>query len=225
MLVMFVRTIVLYLIVMIAMRVMGKRQIGQLQPSELVIAIMISEVASIPMQDIGAPLLSGVVPIITLLVAEVVISMISLKSRRARRLLSGYPSILINNGKINEQELAKSRFNVDDMLEELRLKGFDDIAEVAYAILETGGQISVIPKTAAKPATVGDLKLNLPEVKMTFTVISDGHIDKEELEMANKNIEWINQQLKNHNIKSHKDVFLATIDSSGNLFVQTKQQG
>ena len=224
MLLLLIRTLILYLLVMVAMRIMGKRQIGQLQPSELVIAIMISEVASIPMQNTGTPLISGVVPILTLIVAEVAVSFFSLKSRRIRRALTGYPSLLIKNGKIEEKELERLRFNVDDLLEELRVSGYSDITDVAYAILETGGSISVIPTAQARPATVRDLSLSPPEQRITYTVISDGHIDMQELQMANRDIHWVTNQLRTNNIKSPKDVFLGTIDANGNLFVQIKEK-
>jgi len=224
MLLLLIRTLLLYLLVMIAMRIMGKRQIGQLQPSELVIAIMISEVASIPMQNTGTPLISGIVPILTLIIAEVVISFFSLKSRRMRRMLTGYPSLLIKNGKIDEKELERLRFNVDDLLEELRISGYNDITDVAYAILETGGSVSIIPTAQARPATVRDLSLNPPEQSITYTVISDGHIDMQELSMANRDINWIHKQLNANNVKSPKNVFLGTIDANGNLFVQLRER-
>ena len=223
MLLLFIRTLILYLLVMLAMRVMGKRQIGQLQPSELVVAIMISEVASIPMQNAGTPLLSGIVPILTLIIAEVVVSFFSLKSRRVRRMLSGYPSLLINNGKVDEKELERLRFNVDDLLEELRISGYNDISDVAYAILETGGRVSVIPTAQARPATVRDLSLDPPAQGIAYTVISDGHIDMQELCMANRDINWVINQLKIKDIKSPQDVFLGIIDSDGSLFVQVRE--
>ena len=223
MLVVFFRTIVLYFAVVLALRLMGKRQIGQLQPSELVITIMISEVASIPMQNTGVPLLSGIVPVLTLIIAEVILSFFSLKNRKLRRILSGHPSILINNGKIDQKELAKSRFNVEDLLEELRMCNFPDITQVAYAILETSGQLSIVPKTEARSVTVKDMNLNLPPVNLTYTIISDGIVDKPELKRANKDENWLTKQLNHHKIQSAKDVFLATIDSNGSLFVQVKE--
>ena len=223
MLVVFFRTIVLYLVVVIALRLMGKRQIGQLQPSELVIAIMISEVASIPMQNTGVPLLSGLVPVLTLIIAEVILSFVSLKSRKMRRLLSGKPSILIDHGKIKEKELEKSRFNIEDLLEELRMNNYPDITEVEYAVLETSGQLSIVPKTEARPATVKDLNLNRPPTQRTHTIVSDGMVDEPELQQANKDIRWLKKQLAANNIERIEDVFLATIDSNGSLFVQLKE--
>ena len=142
MLVVFARTLILYVLVVIVMRIMGKRQIGQLQPFELVIAIMISELASVPMQNTGIPLINGIIPILTLLVAQITMSFISLKSTKARGVICGKPSILIENGRINEKELRKEMYTINDLLEQLRIKNFQNIADVEFAILETNGQLA-----------------------------------------------------------------------------------
>lgn len=223
MLVILTRTFVLYLLVIVAMRMMGKRQVGELQPSELVIAIMISDVASIPMQNTGVPLLSGVVPILTLLSAEVIVSFIGLKSRRFRRILSGRPSILIHKGKINEREMARQRFNLEDLLEELRINNYADISQIDYAVLETNGEISIIPKAEARPVTVGDLNLSVSASALPHTVISDGEIDREELKRLGKDELWLKKQLGANKIGQIKDVFLCTVDTNGSVFVQVKE--
>ena len=147
------RTIILYIIVVIAMRLMGKRQIGELQPFELVITIMISELASLPMQDVRIPLIHGIIPIITLLVLEIIISLLELKSEAARAIFCGRPSILIKSGIIDVKELKCQRFNVTDLLEELRLQGYYNLEEIRYAILETNGQLSVITKNETSSVT------------------------------------------------------------------------
>lgn len=223
MLVILIRTFLLYLLVVVAMRMMGKRQVGELQPSELVIAIMISDVASIPMQNTGVPLLSGVVPILTLLIAELIVSFISLKNRKIRRLLSGKPSLLIYKGKINEREMARQRFNLEDLLEELRISNYADVSQIDYAILETNGQISVIPKTEARAVTIGDLNLQVPDAELPYTIISDGQLDKEELKRSGRDEVWLKKQLHANKVEQAKDVFLGTIDSNGNLFIQMKE--
>lgn len=222
MLVLLVRTLFLYLLVVIAMRMMGKRQVGELQPSELVTAIMISDVASIPMQNTGVPLLSGVIPILTLLAAELVISFISLKNRNIRRFFSGRPSVLIRGGKIDEKEMRNQRFSIEDLLEELRIGGYADISQVEFAMLETNGQISVVPKTGARPATVGDLGINTIKEQVPHTVIFDGDIDMEELKKSGKDKKWLEKNLAQHGIDDVKDVFIATVDTNGKLFVQKK---
>ncbi len=223
MLVILIRTFLLYLLVVVAMRMMGKRQVGELQPSELVIAIMISDVASIPMQNTGVPLLSGVVPILTLLIAELIVSFISLKNRKIRRLLSGKPSLLIYKGKINEREMARQRFNLEDLLEELRISNYADVSQIDYAILETNGQISVIPKTEARPVTIGDLNLQVSGTELPYTIISDGQLDREELKRSGRDEVWLDRQLHANKVGQIKDVFLGTIDSNGNLFIQVKE--
>ena len=224
MLIILVRTIILYFVVILATRLMGKRQIGELQPSEFVIAIMISDVASIPMQNTGVPIISGIVPILTLLVGELIVSFVSLKSRSVRRMLSGKPSVLICHGKIDEDEMRKQRFTIEDLMEELRISGYADISQLEYAVLETNGQISVIPKTSARPITVSDLKIEVQEELIPRTIILDGQIDSDELQKSGKNIDWLNKQLQKNGIKNVSNVFIATTDTSGNLFVQIKEK-
>ncbi|MDP4134244.1 MAG: DUF421 domain-containing protein, partial [Bacillota bacterium] len=143
MIIVFVRTIILYISMVLAMRLMGKKQVGELQPSELVVSIAISDLASIPMQDTSQPILSGLIPIITLMSLEVVLSFICMKSSLMRRALDGKPTILIEKGKIIEKELAKMRYNLDDLTEELRSEGFFDVRDVEYAILETTGSLNI----------------------------------------------------------------------------------
>ena len=154
----FLRTIILYLLVVTGLRIMGKRQVGEMQPSELVVAIMISDLASIPMQDVGIPLLSGVIPIFTLIMVEIALSQISLKNRKFRKLLTGKPSVIIHNGKILREEMKKLRFNHDDLTEQLRIQGYVRIEDINFAILETNGQLSIIPKPKKQQASVEDVE-------------------------------------------------------------------
>ena len=154
----FLRTIILYLLVVTGLRIMGKRQVGEVQPSELVVAIMISDLASIPMQDVGIPLLSGVIPIFTLIMVEIALSQISLKNRKFRKLLTGKPSVIIHNGKILREEMKKLRFNHDDLTEQLRIQGYVRIEDINFAILETNGQLSIIPKPKKQQASVEDVE-------------------------------------------------------------------
>ncbi|MCC8160365.1 MAG: DUF421 domain-containing protein [Oscillospiraceae bacterium] len=223
MLVLVVRTLILYGIVIIAMRIMGKRQLGELQPSELVVAIMISDLASVPMQAIDIPLLSGIIPVMTLIVAEVMMSYMSLKSKKMRKFLSGEPSIVIYDGHINEGELARLRFNINDLLEELRLNNCHDISDVEVAVVETSGKLSVIPKDKARTATVEDMKLeNVRHDGLPCTIISDGTLNQHELRRAQKDIAWLDAEIKKRGIKSVKDVFIASLDAEDELFIQLK---
>lgn len=153
----FVRTVILYILVIIAIRMMGKRQVGELEPTELVVTIMISELASIPMQETGVPLISGIIPILTILVLEVGFSFIELKNKKLRRILKGKPSVLIYEGKIVIDEMKKIRFNRDDLMEELRQAGYANIGDVRYGILETNGRLSVIPQKNKEPLVQKDI--------------------------------------------------------------------
>lgn len=137
---------------------MGKRQIGEMQPSELVVAIMISDLATIPMQDVGIPLMSGIIPIFTLIVMEILLSQLSLKNKKFRRLMTGKPNVVIHNGKILKNEMKKIRFNMDDLNEQLRIQGYTGISDINFAILETNGQLSIIPKPKKSQATVEDVE-------------------------------------------------------------------
>ena len=161
----FIRTAVLYLLVIAILRIMGKRQIGQLQPSELVVAIMISDLAAIPMQNTGTPLLAGVVPITTLMILEILLSYFTSKSVKFSRFVSGTPSILIKDGQIMEDEMKRLRFSRNDLLEELRISGCDDVSQIKYAILETNGGLGLIMKEDYRPLTLSDAKKLLKEKK------------------------------------------------------------
>lgn len=225
MLVLVVRTLILYGMVIIAMRIMGKRQLGELQPSELVVAIMISDLASVPMQAIDIPLLSGIIPVLTLIVAEVMMSYLSLKSKNVRKFLSGEPSIVIYDGHINEKELARLRFNINDLLEELRLNSCHDVSDVEVAVVETSGKLSVIPKDKARTATVEDLKLcNVRHDGLPCTIVSDGTLNEHELKRAKKDYKWFENEIKKRGISDIKDIFIASLDAEDELFIQLKSE-
>lgn len=158
MIITFLRTIILYLLVVTSMRIMGKRTIGELQPNELVIAIMISDLASIPMQSTDAPLLSGIIPILTLITLEVFLSFFSLKSKKFRKILCGEPTEIVKDGNINMKNMKNLRFSRTDLMEELRQGGCDDITEVKRAVLETNGQLSILLKKENRPLSVAEAK-------------------------------------------------------------------
>ncbi|CRZ33940.1 uncharacterized membrane protein YcaP (DUF421 family) [Herbinix hemicellulosilytica] len=225
MLIILFRSIVLYFVVVFIMRIMGKRQIGQLQPFELVIALMISELAAMPMQNTGIPLFHGIIPIITLLVLQVLISTLQLKSELARLIFCGQPSILIEKGKINIKELKKNRININDLLEELRLKDYYNLDDIEYAILETRGQITIIPKSEQEPATRKDLNIKSSQNKMPVTLILDGRINDRNLKLIEKDKSWLNEQLNKRNISSAEQIFLALLDSQGKFVYQLKKEG
>lgn len=159
----FARTVILYLLVVVGLRIMGKRQIGEMQPSELVVAIMISDLSAVPMQEIGIPLLSGVIPIFTLIIMEIALSAISLKNRKIRHFITGKPSVVIHNGRIMKDEMRRLRFNRDDLFEQLRLQGYIGVGEIHFAILETNGQLSIIPFKNNKACTPEDVRKIIAE--------------------------------------------------------------
>lgn len=223
MFVLIIRTFFLYFSVIFIMRMMGKKQIGELEPFELVIALMISELATFPMQDIRIPILHGIIPIVTLLFLQVATSFVELKSEKARKLLTGSPSILINNGKIDIAELRCQRFNINDLLEQLRLKGYFNVSDIQYVILETSGELSVLPKALKSNLTKEDLKLKTKEECLPIPLIMDGKIKYKNLRLLSKDEAWLNSILKKNNIDSAKDVFIGTLDSKHKFFYQLKE--
>ena len=153
MIIAFLRTIILYLLIIAGIRLMGKRQVGELEPSELVLDLIIADLAAVPMQDFGIPLLSGIIPILTLLSVTMVLSVLTMKSVKFRAIVCGRPSIIVENGRLNQQEMRRNRFTVDELNEELRVQGITDLSTVKYAILETNGRVSVIPYANQRPVT------------------------------------------------------------------------
>jgi uncharacterized membrane protein YcaP (DUF421 family) len=222
MLIVIIRTLILYAVTVLLLRVMGKRQIGQLQPYELVVIIMISELAAIPMQNTGIPLLSGLVPIFILVAAQVTLSYISLKSERARGVICGTPSIVIENSRIVEDELRRLRLNLNDLLEQLRLKNVADISDVEYAILETGGQLSVILKSEKRPVEPQDLNISPEYEGLPTTLIIDGHVIKENLKKVDLDMNWLQSELSKAGVNNVKDVFFASLDTHKQLYYQLK---
>lgn len=220
--VVFIRTLILYTVVVVVMRIMGKRQIGELQPFELVIAIMISELAAVPMQDTGIPLIHGIIPILTLMIVEITISYITLKSRKARKIICGSPSVLIKDGHILEEQMRIQRFNLSDLMEELRTSGYLNLSDVEFAILETSGKLSIIPKSDSTPVTRKDLNIKQPEELLPMAIILDGELIEHNLQISGHNMTWLMDRLKENNAKGINDVFIAIIDSNGQFYLQRR---
>lgn len=201
---------------------MGKKQIGQLEPFELAITIMVSELASLPMQDTRIPLIHGFIPIITLLILQTGLSILQLKSEKFRWVVNGRPSILIEDGKIDIDELTYQRFNINDLMEEIRLQGFFNISDIEYAILETSGQLSIIPKTKLTPVTKEDLSINTLQDSLPIPLILDGKVDHENLTLVKKDVRWLRQRLNKKDTDDFSDVFIAILDSHKDFYVQKK---
>lgn len=224
MFILIIRTFVLYFVVIFVMRIMGKRQIGQFEPYEFAITLMISEIATLPMQDTRIPILHGVVSIITLGFLQTVLAIIQLKFKTVRHILNGKPSIVIRNGIIDIKELRNLRFNINDLMEEIRLMGYLNVDDIQIAILETSGQLSVFPKHAKATIDRGDLSITGNEEQVPVMLIMDGKICYENLKVINKDENWVLNQLQEKNITTPKEVFLAVMNSSGKVYIQLKEE-
>lgn len=224
MIIAFVRTIILYLLIIIGVRLMGKRQVGELEPSELVLALLIADLAAVPMQDFGIPLLSGIIPILTLLCITMIISVISMKSVTFRALICGRPSIIVENGVLHQQEMAKNRFTIDELMEELRMKGITDIATVKYAILETNGQISVLPFSEQSPPIRKDINISTKETGLPLVIINDGRVLEHNLKLRGYDNNWLEKQLRKHGAKKPEEVYLLTADETGTVYYAPKEK-
>lgn len=220
----FIRTIILYVLVMAGLRLMGKRQIAELEPSELVMTMLISDLAAVPMQDFGIPLLAGIIPIIALLSLSLLLSQISLRNLRFRELVCGTPSVLIRNGEVQQEALRKNRYTLDELLEELRGQGFSSIRDVKYAVLENSGQLSVLPWNRVQPPTAAQLGLE-PEDDVTLPVvlINDGRTLDRNLTACGKDRPWLEKILRQHQLASPKEVFLLTLDERDQVFYIKKE--
>ena len=216
----FTRTCILYLCVVVALRLMGKRQLGELQPSELVVALMIADVAAIPIESDGIPITRGIIPVFTLVLLEFIVSMLVLKSVTLRKIITGTPRQIIKNGKFDEKQLRKLRITLDDVSEQLRLAGYSSISQIDSAILETNGQLSVIPKETERPVVCSDLNLSPPQTHNPYTIISDGKLRKSNLKNAGYDEKWLRNKLKKHNISDYSQVAFMSITDENEIVLQ-----
>ena len=222
MLINFFRAIILYIIVLFVMRLMGKREIGQLQPFELAISIMIADLATIPMTDTGIPISNGIVPILGLLVMHLLITLINIKSIKAREVICGKPSILIYRGRIQENALIKERFTINELQERIRAQNILNIGDVEYAILETSGQITVIEKPNKRGTIPEDFGI-MPEYEgIPYDLVLDGKIQNKNLKQIGKNYQWLKKEVNKFNMEP-EDALIVTIDGKGDFFCQKKE--
>lgn len=217
------RTIILYIFVTLGIRLMGKRQIGEMQPNELVVTLLISEIAAIPLQDTSQPILNGVVAIFMLVILEILISVVSMKSLFMRKIMNGKSAVIIKNGVIDQHMMKSVRMTVLDLVELLRGQDVFDISTVAFAVLEVNGNLSVLLKSSEQPATAADLNVKKDKVLLPLPVISDGKIIKESLDAIGKDENTVRKMLKGDNVA---DIFLMTMDRDGNrnIIKQRKEQ-
>lgn len=224
MLLTFFRTIILYILVLIVMRFMGKREIGQMQPFELVISIMIADLASTPMTEVGIPILYGIIPIFGMLFMHIAISVINIKSIRMREIICGKPRILIDKGKIDERALIKENFTINELQERLRVNDVNNISDVEYAILETSGQISVILKSEKSPVTCEDLNLPVEKTKISYDLILDGRIMNDNLKKIEKDQKWLEKEISKFNMLP-TEALIFVLNGDGTYFCQKKIRG
>lgn len=217
-----IRTVILYIIIITGIRLMGKRQVGELEPSELVLSLIIADLASVPMQDYGIPLLTGVVPILTLLSLTMIFSVLTMRSVKFRAILCGRPSIVIRDGLVDQREMSRNRLTVDELLEELRGKGYTDPAMVKYAILETNGQLSVLPYANQKPPTARHLKVAVEEGGLPLVVVSDGRLLEHNLKALGRDRGWLDKQLAQRGCRDPQSVFLMLVDEAGSVYLARK---
>lgn len=211
------RTAILYTLLIVSVRLMGKREIGQMEPSEFVVSMMLANLATIPMEEPDKPLLNGVIPIALIFGAELLIAYLSLRSIKFRKLLCGKPVILIENGKILDRNLRSTRINLDELTMALREKGLFDLSEVKFAILETNGQISTLSYAETLPATAKAAGIRVRDTELPVTLISDGRLLRENLELSGRTEAWLEGQLRLRHC-SRRDVLLLTVDKTGKIY-------
>ena len=218
-----IRAVIIYLLIMCMVRLMGKRQIGELQPSELIITILLSELVAIPMQDNNLPLFNSIIPVLVLVSIEIIISVISMKSRRFRSVMQGNSVVVIRDGVIDQNEVRQLRFTVDDLLSSLRQKDVFDLSQVQYAILETNGKLSVLLKPEYQTATPRVLDLQVQNEGMPYLVISDGRIIGDSLKESKLSLKRLKAILKAQRVEQ-KDVFILTVDQNENVTLVKKEE-
>lgn len=219
-----IRTIILYIFVLFSLRLMGKGELSEMQPFELVIMLMIAELAALPMGDVGLPLINGIIAIATLAFIQIVISFINLKSEKARAIICGKPSILVDKGRINEKELKDLRININDLMEQLRTKDCPSLGDVEFAILETNGDLSVIKKSNKMPLTPEDMNMSGKYEGLPVSLIIDGHINYDNLRKAGLHKNWLDSQLRDNGVKDVKEVLFSFVDANQKIFIQKKDK-
>ncbi|MGB7606629.1 MAG: DUF421 domain-containing protein [Lutisporaceae bacterium] len=222
MLIIFIRAAILYIFIVIIIRVMGKKQIGEMQPTELVLALVIADLSAVPMESLNTPILYGIIPILTLFIIEETLSYIALKSDKARGIIYGKPSIIIEHGRILEAELRKLNFNINDLLEQLRLNGFTSVDDVEFAILETNGKLSTVPKAAKRSITTSDLNIEVDTEELPITAVIDGRILSSNLQLIGLDDKWLEIQLAKQGVHTYKKILIAYILKDRKLIFQLK---
>ncbi|WP_339817165.1 DUF421 domain-containing protein [Paenibacillus sp. FSL R7-0216] len=226
------RTVLMYFMVFGVMRIMGKREIGELSIFDLVISVMIAEIAVFALEDIDRPIYDGIVPMLTLLLIQIAIAMLSLRFRRVRLWFDGKPSVIIRNGQINRKEMRRQRYNLDDLLMQLRSQKVDSVADVEFAVLETSGQLSVVPKDKSEqrkggqqaPKREASLSAKIKFEALPLPLIMDGKVNDENLKQIGKTRFWLKNQIQSKGLTDFKQVFFCSIDHKGKLYINAMDE-
>ena len=223
MLISFIRAVILYLALILAIRLMGKRQLGQMEPTEFVVTMLIADLASVPMQDEGIPLLSGLIPILVVLAIELLLSVVVYRSVPLRRFFCGKPVVLMENGRLIQENMKKTRVNPDELTEFLRIQGVTDLTTVQYAILETNGSVSALLYPKHQPASAKDAGVRTDPLSLPVTLISGGRLLRENLALAGRTEAWVAEQLRPYHC-AVRDVYLLTAEPSGKLYLAVRKE-
>ena len=219
----YARTVVVYLFLIAVIRFLGKRQLGQMEPSVVVVTMLVADLASFPMEDPDIPLTAGIVPILAVLSMEILLSLLSVRSLKVRKLLCGKPVILMENGDFLQENMRKNRITIDELLSQLRQKDIMDPTTVRYAILETGGNLSVFPYPEYEPAAARDAGVPVESLKAPITVVSDGRVLSDNLKKAGKNQKWLEKALQKQGV-TLEQTFLLTVDEENKILFYKKQR-
>ena len=224
MLTILVRTVIVYVILILTMRLLGKRQLGELEISELVTTLLISEIASLPIVDQNIPLMYAIIPLVAILTLEVTLSVILLKCPRLKNLASSRPSVLIRQGKLDQGEMRRNRISIEELISEVRQKGFATLAEVDYAIVEQNGKISILPRKSEAPPSAKDMGIEVKESGTLHVIVADGCPNRYNLQQLGLDMNWLQETLKAQHLEVH-EVFLLGMDDLGALYWIKKEEG
>lgn len=222
----FFRTLFMYFFILMVMRLMGKREIGKLSVFDLVVSIMIADLAVIFIENGDQPMIQGILPIVTLMVTQIALSYLSLKNQTVRHLVDGKPAVLIEDGKIREKEMARNRYNLDDLMAQLREKNIDNIADVEFAILETSGKLSVFPKEEKKAVSKEDLfpPERIQSSKLPVYLIIEGQVQEKGLRRIGRSRRWLEQEVRRQGYRGVEEIFLAIMDNQGHLLLDGRDE-
>lgn len=218
-----IRALIVYFTLLIFIRLMGKRQLGEMELPELITAVLIADLAAHPLQDIGIPLMNGLLPVIVLFCCEVLISGAAMKSVKLRSILFGLPCFLVEKGRINQREMKKNRFTLDELTEELRAKGITDISKLEYAVLETDGTVSTLLFPEERPATAKSMNVDVPDNGYPVILINDGRVLERNLRYMGRDERWLQKELEKRSVKDAGEVFLMMLDNGGNIYFSAKE--